>query len=429
MKLQTILFTALFFSLSSFLFAQEAAGFGGIRTVILDAGHGGRDPGNLGTKRYKTVERDITLMVTLKLGEYLRENLPDVKVVYTRRDNTSVDLEKRAEIANEAKGDLFVSIHCDSFRKSSVHGCTSIVLGRNHDDENRIALQENAAILLEDDYENRYEGFDLNNPESAIGLNLMQQTYLNESIAFASLVQKQFRERVQRKDRGVKQQPLYVTSRTAMPAVLIELGFLTNPAEEDFLNSDRGQSYMASAIFRAIRDFKQQQDLLVADAIKNQKVSGTGNEVNQEPAPKQDVPVQFKPEPKKETVAKEKEPVKENTNTVKKEEPKQKPRIKNKSANNPYVQFQQPKGIQFAVQILTLSSNKKASDSVFKGLKNLGRIEEAGLYKYYANPVTSYQEAQKSAQKLRQMGFKGAFVIGLENGKKISAVEARKKLP
>lgn len=410
MKLQTILIIALFCSFRGNIYAQENTDFGGIRTVILDAGHGGRDPGNLGTRRYKTVERDITLMVTLKLGEYIRENLPDVKVVYTRSDNTSVTLEKRAEIANEAKGDLFVSIHCDSFDNPAVNGCTSIVLGRNHDDENRIALQENAAILLEDDYENRYEGFDLNNPESAIGLNLMQQTYLNESIAFASLVQEQFRERVQRKDRGVKQQPLYVTSRTAMPAVLIELGFLTNPTEEDFLNSDRGQSYMASAIFRAIRDFKAQQDLLVADAVKNQKVNSKG-------------------ESKKPSKAQETESDSKKTPV----ETKQKVASRNEPGKTKIAQakpsFVQAEGIQFAVQILTLSSRKQAGDPVFKGVNEIGVIEEDGLFKYYAYPTKKYALASGKAQELRALGFKGAFVIGLDNGRKISASEARKKLP
>ncbi len=406
MKLQTILIIALFYSFCGILSAQENTDFGGIRTVILDAGHGGRDPGNLGTRRYKTVERDITLLVTLKLGEYIKENLPDVKIVYTRDNNKSVTLEKRAEIANEAKGDLFVSIHCDSFDNPKVKGCTSIVLGRNHDDENRIALQENSAILLEDDYQNRYEGFDPNNPESAIGLNLMQQTYLNESIAFASLVQQQFRERVQRKDRGVKQQPLYVTSRTAMPAVLIELGFLTNPSEEDFLNSDRGQSYMASAIFRAIRDFKAQQDLLVADAVKNQQVNSKSQE----------------------TKTSEKEEPQESRPIVKKND---KPAEKKPTAVKPKEETQLVKadGIEFAVQIVTLSTRKKASDAVFKGIPEIRLIEEDGLFKYYAYPSKSYQNANQKAQELRSKGFKGAFVIGLDNGRKISASEARKKLP
>jgi N-acetylmuramoyl-L-alanine amidase len=389
------------------VYAQSEQDLGGIRTVVLDAGHGGRDPGNLGTKRYKTVERDITLAVTLKLGEYLKEYLPEVNVVYTRTTDKSVTLERRAEIANEAEGDLFISIHCDSYTSSSVNGCTSIVLGKNHGDENRIALKENAAILLEDDYEQRYEGFDPNNPMSLIGLNLMQQTYLNESIEFASLVQKQFRERVQRKDRGVKQQPLFVTSRTAMPAVLIELGFLTNPEEEDFLNSERGQSYMASAIFRAIRDFKKQNDLLIADArgtagppLPNTPPQNT-NRNTQEPksSPKTESPKKQRPEPKIEPQAQ----------VMPKEEASE-------------------EGLFLAVQILTLSSKKDPNDPVFKGQKGVAYIEESGLYKYYLSKTTNYREAEAAARRLRNLGFKGAFVIGLENGRKISAVEARKKL-
>ena len=411
MNSRTTLFLALFFLSCFWVPAYAQQDLGGIRTIVLDAGHGGRDPGNLGTKRYKTVERDITLAVTLKLGEYIRENLPDVKVVYTRTTNKSVTLEKRAEIANEAKGDLFISIHCDSFTKSSVNGCTTIVLGKNHDDENRIAIIENSAILLEENYEQRYEGFDPKNPMSYIGLNLMQQTYLNESVEFASAVQYQFRERVQRKDRGVKQQPLYVTSRTAMPAVLIELGFLTNPAEEDFLNSERGQSYMASAIFRAIRDFKEKQDLLIADAIANHGASeGASGEKPKEEKTSTDTDIN---KPKEDIKPKTQEPLKvePHTQPIKKEEGK------------PNTQ-----GVKFAVQILTLSSVKKAGDPVFKGQKGIGQIEESGLFKYYIGLTDNFNEAQATAKRMQALGFKGAFVIGLDNGKKISATEARKKL-
>ncbi len=400
MKLkQLVLITSLLFS-STWVEAQNTRSFDGIKTVVLDAGHGGRDPGNLGTRRYKTVERDIALAVTLRLGEYIEEYLPEVKVVYTRRDNTTVTLERRAEIANEAEGDLFISIHCDSFQKSSVHGCSSIVLGKNHGDENRIALQENAVIMLEDDYETRYNGFDPNNPASTIGLNLMQQTYLNESIEIASLIQNQFRERVMRKDRGVKQQPLFVTSRTAMPAVLVELGFLTNPEEEDFLNSEKGQSYLASAIYRAVRDFKANQDLLLADALDKQKLGPKSQEETNSPSPEQ------KPAPM------ETAPIK-----VEPHNNKPKPAATNYSD-----------GVFFAVQILTSSSNKTTDHPVFKGLRDIIKVEESGLYKYLAAPTKSIQEAQKSALKMRSMGFKGAFVIGLENGKKISASEARRKL-
>jgi len=279
------------------------------------------------------------------------------------------------------------------------------VLGKNHGDENRIALQENAVIMLEDDYETRYNGFDPNNPASTIGLNLMQQTYLNESIEIASLIQSQFRERVMRKDRGVKQQPLYVTSRTAMPAVLVELGFLTNPEEEDFLNSEKGQSYLASAMFRAIRDFKADQDLLLADALDKQKLGDQGNSA---PASK----------PKAQTEVE--------TNIIRSQAP---------LTDEPLAQKAKPlddnyrEGVFFAVQILTSSSKRKNDDPVLKGLTDIGEIEETGLFKYFASPTKNMQEAQKSAKKMQALGFKGAFVIGLENGEKISASEARRKLP
>jgi N-acetylmuramoyl-L-alanine amidase len=409
LKLRTLLLIALFFLSQKGIQGQANQDIGGINTIVLDAGHGGYDPGNLGTGRYTKKERDITLDVTLRLGEYIKENLPEVRVVFTRTTNKHVTLERRAEIANEVSGDLFVSIHCDAFTNSTVFGSTSIVLGKNHGDENRIALQENSAILLEENYEKHYEGFDPNNPMSYIGLNLMQQTYLNESVALASLVQEQFRERVKRKDRGVKQQPLYVTSRTAMPAILIELGFLTNPTEEDFLNSERGQSYMASAIFRAIRNFKAQQDLLVADAISQRKEddANTSRNVKSKSA-----------EIEKTVSAKEKA-----QKTIKAKE-------KVEPQAGPIVQKTAPtEEIMFAVQILTMSSPKATDSPVFKGEKQVGLIEESGLYKYYVGATKNFEEAKATAKRMQGIGFKGAFVIGLENGSKISAVEARKKLP
>lgn len=366
----------------------------GIKTIVIDAGHGGFDPGNLGTKRYSTREKDIALAVSLKVGQYLKDNIPNIEVVYTRQTDVFIPLKKRAEIANEAGGDLFISIHCDSFTQSSVHGATTLVLGRNHEDENRVAIQENSAILLEENYQEKYEGFDPRKPESLIALNLYQNNYLNQSVLLAKKIQDQFRERVNRRDRGVKQQPLYVTSRTAMPAVLVELGFLTNPKEEDFLNSEKGQSYMASAIFRAIRDYKLEQDEILA-----------GQKNNQAPA--------LQPSTEVIQPAESKDP--ESQVAVQEPASEEKPK-------------EAEQRVQFAVQILTSDRQRALKDPVFKSTQNIREIEENGLFKYYVGPVNSYAEASALRKQMIDKGFSDAFVIGLSNGEKISAVKARQML-
>ncbi len=224
------------------------------KTVVIDAGHGGKDSGALGKNM---MEKDLTLSIALKVGNYIKEYMPEVKVVYTRDEDIFVPLDERAEIANKAKADLFVSIHGNSISKPEIHGAETFVLGLHRSDENlEVAKKENAVIILEDDYTTKYEGFDPNQPESYIIFELMQNVYLDQSILAASLVQEQFEKRVGRNNRGVKQAGFLVLRKTAMPGILVEVGFLSNEKEERYLMSDDGQSYLASGIFRAIRDYR-----------------------------------------------------------------------------------------------------------------------------------------------------------------------------
>ncbi|MDG2426257.1 MAG: N-acetylmuramoyl-L-alanine amidase [Flavobacteriales bacterium] len=224
--------------------------------VMLDAGHGGKDPGNLGTGRYITSEKDITLAVTLKTKAYIEEHIPGVRVVLTRDGDTYPTLPERVAIASKEKADVFISIHCDSFKKSSAVGSSTFVMGLGKSEASlRVAAQENA-LLFEDPSYDKTDGFDPDDPDTFIALALRQNAYLDRSLKLAGLIQSQFRERVGRKDRGVRQAVYYVTAYTTMPSVLVELGFLTNPKEEDFLRSEQGQDYMASAIFRAFREYQ-----------------------------------------------------------------------------------------------------------------------------------------------------------------------------
>ncbi|MAJ90307.1 MAG: hypothetical protein CMD08_03430 [Flavobacteriales bacterium] len=244
-------------SLSVFLDAQNITN-NQIKTVVIDPGHGGKDPGTMGTKRYDKYEKDIALSVSLKLGDYISNNFPSVNVVYTRKKDVFLQLNERTEIANSLKADLFISIHCDGFTNPKASGASVFVMGMSKLKANLdIAMRENSVIYLEDNYQQRYDGFEPDSPESYIVFSLMQNTYLTQSLQLAEHVEHEFAFRANRKSRGVKQAPFYVISRTNMPSILVECGFLTNPNEEDFLQSDQGQDYIASAIFRAFRSYKQ----------------------------------------------------------------------------------------------------------------------------------------------------------------------------
>lgn len=229
-----------------------------MKTIVIDAGHGGKDPGNLGTGRYKTKEKDIALDVALRVGGYIQKQFPEIDVIYTRETDVFIGLNERADIANKAKADLFLSIHCNAFQNPNSNGVETFVLGLHRNQENlQVAMKENSAIFLEDDYKTKYEGFDPNSPESIIALTIMQSAFLQQSLSISSYIQQQFKNRVGRRDRGVKQAGFLVLRKTTMPSILIELGFLTHAPEEDFLNSENGKAYMSSAIFRGFKEYKE----------------------------------------------------------------------------------------------------------------------------------------------------------------------------
>jgi len=226
-----------------------------IKTIVIDAGHGGIDPGTSGRK---VKEKDIALAIALKLGTYIEENLPNVKVIYTRTKDVFVALDERSDIANRNKADLFISIHVDGWHDPKVYGTSTHVMGLHKTEQNlELAKKENSVILLEEDYTNKYEGFDPTSSESYIIFSFLQNTYLEQSLNYASFVEQEFETRALRKSRGVKQAGFLVLWKTTMPSVLIETGFLTNPREERYLSSNDGQEYIASAIYRALKNYKK----------------------------------------------------------------------------------------------------------------------------------------------------------------------------
>ena len=229
-----------------------------VKKVVIDAGHGGHDPGTHG--KFSN-EKEITLKIALELGSIIKKHLKDVDVIYTRDSDKFIDLDVRADIANKNDADLFISIHCNAFPRKDVYGTETYVLGTHKTKDNlEVAKRENSVILLEDDYKDKYEGFDPKSPESHILFELFQNAHVENSLNLAASIENQFKTRAGRRSRGVKQAGFWVLWRTSMPAVLVETGYLSNPSEEKDLNDKVQQSYIASAIFRAVRDYKQDME-------------------------------------------------------------------------------------------------------------------------------------------------------------------------
>lgn len=252
----SIISLTLLFTLASFI----PVGVRDIRVnkVVIDAGHGGKDSGTIGKF---SKEKDVALKIARELGSIINKYLKDVEVIYTRDNDTFVELEQRAQLANKNGADVFISIHCNAVprNKEKIYGTETYVMGLHTSEANlEVAKRENSVILLEENYEERYEGFDPNAPESHILFSLYQNAYLENSLSLAQKVEDQFKNRVGRKSRGVKQAGFWVLYRTSMPSILVEVGYLSNPKEEKYLNDDLGQTYIASGIFRAFRDYKNE---------------------------------------------------------------------------------------------------------------------------------------------------------------------------
>ena len=334
--------------------------------VVIDAGHGGADPGNLGTKRYRTTEKEVTLDVALLLRKYISERFPDVKIVMTRDGDEFPSLKKRVAIANETQADLFISIHCDAFDNPKARGSSTFVMGMHKSEESlRVAMKENASIYQEDDYETRYAGFNPDDPDTYIALALKQSVYLNQSLELGSLIQNQFSNRVGRRDRGVKQAGYYVISFTNMPSVLVELGFLTNPEEEDFLNSQNGKELMASALLRAFRTYKEKHHPGPAAP---------------EPAPA--------PQPAPEE-----------------------PGAPVAAASNPDAPLASP---TYRIQILASQDPLSTDDSRLAGVGPVVEYIRNGLYKYAVGSYDSSVEASLQKSQIQNQGFPDAFVVKFE---------------
>ncbi len=386
--------------------------------VVLDAGHGGHDPGNLGNGY---LEKNIALNIVLGVGEILEKN-PNIKVIYTRKDDTFVDLYKRGEIANKADADLFVSVHCDS-HSSDAHGAGTFVLGLHANKQNfEIAKKENSVIYLEDNYETRYAAYDINSPESIIGLTIMQEEFLDQSILLAKMMQDNFTGKLNRNDRKVKQAGFIVLHQTFMPSILVETGFLTNKEEGAYLNSKKGQSEMAAAIAEAILKYKGD---LVAEN------STTSNEpITNASAPVTELPVSQNPIPEK--IAETSPPpvvVKEEVKPLPKDETKQSIAIENKESIPVEANENERKSkanLVFKVQLMASSKDISLNAENFMGLSTLTKEPFNNLYRYMYGNAPTYFDAKLLKSNADAKGYTASYIVAYKDGARIPLEAALK---
>ena len=346
------LFVILNFAIASDVQAQKR---GEIKTVVIDAGHGGKDPGAIGKK---SKEKDITLSVAKKTGNYIKQNCPGVNVIYTRNGDVSVSLLRRAQIANEKNADLFISIHCNANASPQPSGVETFVMGEHRNAANlEVAKLENASILYEDNAEEDYGSFNPNSPEAYIMLKFFQSEYKNASLDLAEHIQNQLVKRVGRKDRGVQQAGFLVLYKTAMPSVLVEIGFLSNPNEENFLASEDGQTYIASALFRAFRDYKVAYEKENADADTDADA-------------------------------------------------------------DKLIDSDKDKVI-YKVQVESRNRKLESPTQHYKNLNDVDCYEHNGQYKYTAGYFYSKSEADQYCKKVKTLGYSSAFVVSFKNGKRL----------
>ncbi len=325
--------------------------------LVIDAGHGGKDPGCSGTGRYRRTEKDIALRVALKLGSLVEKNTSDVKVTYTRKSDRFVTLRDRSRIANGERANLFLSIHCNSAKNPEVHGVETYVMGLDKTGSNfELAKRENSVIYLEDDYHKAYGGFDPSSPESYIGLTLMQNQNLAQGLKFANYIQHAFQRIAKRSSRGVKQAGFWVISKNIMPSVLVELGFLTNSREERYLNSGKGQDEIALALYDAFKRYKGEIDNFKA---VSRKAWGRYKGADEAPS----------------------------------------------------------KGVVYGVQLCAMRHPVSVRNKIFKGLRPIRTYRNGPYTRYTYGAVKTIQQAYALLEEARRKGFKQAFLVACKDGK------------
>ena len=380
-----LIFPSLLLLVSFFSFGQS-----NVFKVTLDAGHGAHD---FGAVYNGHVEKNIALAIVLKVGKILEEN-PKIDVIYTRKTDVFIDLIERANIANRADANIFVSIHCNANKNTVADGTETYVMGMTKVASNlEAAKKENSVITLEKDYKQKYEGFDPNSPETMIGMTLMQEEYLDNSISMASKVEEEFAALGKKlRQGGVKQAPYMVLHKAYMPRVLIETGFISNPVEGNILDSEEGQDDIANAIANAIISYKKEY-------------FGNGNLDSDYEKPSRKII---------------EKPLKDTATSIK-QQLMDVPLTKKPSENQAMVD-----GVIFKVQLSASVKKVELDSKNFKGLKNISISQTKNLYKYMYGETSNYEEAKKLLQEAKSKGYKNAYLIAFKDGKSISVQDALK---
>lgn len=360
-----------------------------ITVVVIDPGHGGKD---FGASVGNAKEKDIVLDLALQLGESIKTNYPEIKVIYTRTKDVFIPLYDRANIANKNKADLFISIHVNGTENTTAQGTETFVLGQHRTKENlEVEKKENSVIVLEDDYSTTYEGFDPNSSESYIMFEMAQNEYLEQSLMLASAIQTQFREHAKRVDRSVKQAGFLVLHKTAMPSVLIELGFISNANERNYMLSEMGKATLSSSIFNAFRDYKRKIEDKSNFTVHTENRSSTGTETGSKTVSAQSTEV---------------------VNHIQGQEIGSDPK---------------PDNIYFSVQIAASKKKIDTSPSNFKGEKNVFRIESKDVTRYYSGKFANYEDVVSEKKRIEKK-FPESFVVAFENNELISVKKALEKM-
>ena len=361
-------------------------------TIVIDPGHGGHDPGAI---YQKIREKDVVLSLATRLGRYINQEMPDAKIVFTRKTDVFIPLHERAEKAIASKADLFLSLHANSCPTPSVSGTETFVLGMHKTEENLdVAKKENSVILIEDDYSTRYEGFDPNSSESYIMFDLVQEEYFDQSVTMAALVQNNFKNQAERNDRGVKQAGFLVLRQTSMPSILIETGYLSNEKEAQYLNSEKGQNELAKSICDAVKSYKAsyetKNDFELKSIVNEETKEDRSNEGQHAP------PVE-NPKPEIKTELHKTEPI---------------------------VEKARPKEVYYSIQLAVTHTKLELKPYNFRGLDSVYMIENDGLYKYYYTKEKSFEAIQLRKEEAKQY-YNDAFITVFCDGKQISVEEAR----
>lgn len=360
-----------------------------ISVVVIDPGHGGKDYGaSVGNAK----EKDIVLDLALRLGNSIKAKYPEIKVIYTRTKDVFIPLYERANIANKNKADLFISIHVNGTDKTSVQGTETFVLGQHRSKDNlEVAKKENSVILLEDDYNTKYEGFDPNSPESYIMFELVQDEYLEQSVMFASAIQNQFRLNAKRIDRSVKQAGFLVLRQTTMPSVLIEVGFISHPNERSYLVSEKGKAALSVSIFNAFSDYKKKIENKSSFAVHTETGSLKSSSVTANSGL-----------------------MGSGKTNIKTAEAKAGESVKNSN-------------LFFSVQIAASAKKMETNPSNFKGEKNIFRVDAKDISRYFSGKFQTLKDAENEKKRI-QGKFPESFVVAFENNELISVKKALEKM-